>query len=88
MDKFCPKCWNREIIPRGEYCPSCGTKLVGWDLQCECGEDISCSNWEILPLVRSFYQKNCPKCGRRTDRKAKEYAKQLRQLAKEVLQNA
>lgn len=77
MNKFCPKCWNREIFVLTKYCTECGERLVEWDLKCECAEPISSSNFEVAFGYRIFTYKFCTKCGRRTDKIAKDHARYL-----------
>lgn len=80
--KFCLKCLDYQI--GREFCPSCGSKLVNWDLACECGFRIPPTfSFSLIPGRKVPYYKFCPGCGLRVDKLMKSYLKQLKAMMAE-----
>jgi len=54
MRKICPKdsAHNIGVNIEDTFCNSCGTKLIEYDKECQCGKDLS------------IWDKFCPSCGR------------------------
>lgn len=79
MAKLCVDCLDYEF-GAPEFCSRCGSKMVEWELKCQCGTPISPAftvrwfpPWGKVPLY-----KHCPHCGRRIDKLVIEAVKRLR----------
>ena len=77
--KFCLKCYDYDYSTGSQFCSSCGTKMIEWNLTCECGEEIRPIFIDYRPLwIRTPLHKHCPKCGRRTDKILKQEVRRLK----------
>ena len=77
--KFCPKCYEHDSFTDTQFCTHCGTKMIEWNLTCECGEEIRPIFIDYRPLwIRTPLHKHCPKCGRRTDKILKQEVRRLK----------
>jgi len=77
--KFCLKCLHHPVGSEWEFCPSCGSKLVDWDLKCGCGEPIYPSFFPRFfpPWGQKISLKHCPHCGAKVDNLIIEEVKRL-----------
>ena len=77
--KFCLRCHDTPIFEKHTFCRHCGSKLIDWNLKCECGEDIfptfTCS---LVFLKTSYLRKYCGNCGARINKRAMDYLKLLK----------
>jgi len=85
MYKICPTCLQATSF-NAEYCSECGTKMVDFDLVCECGAKISpyfAYRW--FPIMRRSTKPintHCTSCGRNIVEPVKNYIEEIQRTWK------